>query len=196
MIAETSTARMQAIREGLGGIRDILLANSQIVFEENFRKLDWRFRQAQARNVFISVAPRFVVEGAGIVLIVLVALAMSFRPGGIIAAIPVLGALALGAQRLLPLIQQAYQGWSNFAGNSRVMADVLALMETPVVAGPPRSPGAAKAVREGHRSRPRQPLLSRPAGGAAARSTCRSPRAKGSGWSAPRAAARAASSIC
>src|SRR6185436_12514612 len=92
-------------------------------------------RRAQSRNIFISVAPRFVVEGAGIVLIVLVALAMSLRPGGIMAAIPVLGALALGAQRLLPLIQQAYQAWSNFAGNSRVMADVLALMETPVVAG-------------------------------------------------------------
>ncbi len=137
VIAETATARMQAIREGLGGIRDILLANSQSVFEENFRKLDWRFRRAQSRNIFISVAPRFVVEGAGIVLIVLVALAMSFRPGGIMAAIPVLGALALGAQRLLPLIQQAYQGWSNFAGNSRVMADVLALMEAPVVAGAP-----------------------------------------------------------
>jgi len=137
VIAETATARMQAIREGLGGIRDILLANSQSVFEENFRKLDWRFRQAQSRNAFISVAPRYLVEGAGIVLIVLVALAMSFRPGGIMAAIPVLGALALGAQRLLPLIQQAYQGWSNFAGNSRVMADVMALMETPVVSGPP-----------------------------------------------------------
>jgi ATP-binding cassette subfamily B protein len=137
VIAETATARMQAIREGLGGIRDILLANSQSVFEENFRRLDWRHRQAQSRNIFIGVAPRYLVEGAGIVLIVLVALAMSFRPGGIMAAIPVLGALALGAQRLLPLIQQAYQGWSNFAGNSRVMADVLALMETPVVAGAP-----------------------------------------------------------
>ncbi|MGZ8997532.1 MAG: ABC transporter ATP-binding protein [Allosphingosinicella sp.] len=137
VIAETATARMKAIQEGMGGIRDILLANSQSVFEENFRKLDLRFRRAQSRNIFIAVAPRYVVEGAGIVLIVLVALAMSFRPGGIMAAIPVLGALALGAQRLLPLIQQAYQGWSNFAGNSRAMSDVLALMQTPVVATAP-----------------------------------------------------------
>lgn len=145
VIAEAATARMQAIREGLGGIRDILLANSQSVFEENFRKIDWRFRQAQSRNMFITVAPRYIIEGAGIILIVLVALAMSFRPGGILAAIPVLGALALGAQKLLPLIQQAYQGWSNFAGNSRAMADVMTLMESPVVAaaairGPPSNP--------------------------------------------------------
>jgi ABC-type multidrug transport system fused ATPase/permease subunit len=140
VLAQSSTARMQAIQEGLGGIRDILLAHSQRVFEENFRRLDWRYRRAQSLNIFIGAAPRYLVEAAGVVLIVLVALSMSLRPSGIVAAIPVLGALALGAQRLLPLIQQSYLGWSNFAGNAGVMADVLALLEAPVVASAP--PGA------------------------------------------------------
>jgi len=138
VLAETGTARMQAIQEGLGGIRDILLGHSQRIFEESFERLDWRYRRAQTYNIFFAGMPRYLVEAAGVVLIVLLALSMSYRPGGIVAAIPMLGALALGAQRLLPLIQQSYVGWSNFAGNAGVMADVLALMEAPVVASAPR----------------------------------------------------------
>jgi ATP-binding cassette subfamily B protein len=137
VLAQSSTARMQAIQEGVGGIRDILLGNSQHVFEESFRQLDDRYRRAQAVNMFIGGAPRYVVEAAGVVLIVLLAAATSLRPGGIIPALPELGALALGAQRLLPLIQQSYLGWSYFAGHSGVIADVLALMNAPVVADMP-----------------------------------------------------------
>lgn len=35
---------------------------------------------------------------------------LSGQPGGVTATIPMLGALALGAQRLLPLLQQSYNG--------------------------------------------------------------------------------------
>jgi ATP-binding cassette subfamily B protein len=133
VLALKATARMQAIQEAVGGIRDILLGHTQSVFEETFRDIDIKLRRANAANIFIAQAPRFVVEAVGIVLIGLLAVAMSLRPGGIMAAVPVLGALALGAQRLMPLLQQAYSGWSIFAGNRQVLADVVALLEAPVV---------------------------------------------------------------
>ena len=44
--------------------------------------------------------------------------------------IPLLGALALGAQKLLPLIQQVYAGWANINGNSMVLKDVINLLNT------------------------------------------------------------------
>jgi ABC-type multidrug transport system fused ATPase/permease subunit len=52
----------------------------------------------------------------------------------------VLGAVALGAQRVLPLIQQLYQGWSSVLGNRAVVDELsrqlaLAIPET----SPPRS---------------------------------------------------------
>ncbi|HEY0043303.1 MAG TPA: ABC transporter ATP-binding protein [Allosphingosinicella sp.] len=133
ILARQQTARMQAIQEAVGGIRDILLGHTQNAFEESFRAVDLRLRRATAANIFIAQAPRFLVEAVGIVLIGLLALAMSQRPGGIMAAVPVLGALALGAQRLFPLLQQAYSGWSVFAGNTQVLVDVVALLEAPVV---------------------------------------------------------------
>jgi ABC-type multidrug transport system fused ATPase/permease subunit len=131
--AEMAARRMQAVQEGLGGIRDILLDHSQEVFEEEFRRLDRAYREAQARIAFVGLAPRHLVEAAGIVFIGLLALHMSAQPGGFAAAIPVLGALALGAQRLLPLLQTAYVGWSQFSGHGQILRDLLALMEAETV---------------------------------------------------------------
>jgi ABC-type multidrug transport system fused ATPase/permease subunit len=140
-LAGAATDRTKIVQEGLGGIRDIILDRSQPLFEQQFRAIDRRYRRAVAINTFISQAPRFVIEAAGIATIALIALAMSFQPGGIVRAIPVLGALALGAQRLLPLIQQAYNGWTSSAGNLQSIIDIAALLRAPILADP--LPGGA-----------------------------------------------------
>jgi ABC-type multidrug transport system fused ATPase/permease subunit len=72
-----------------------------------------------------------LVETTGIVLMALYALYLAERYGGLTAAIPALGALALGAQRLLPQLQQAYNGWSQLAANRALLADVAALVTLP-----------------------------------------------------------------
>ena len=133
IIATMQTRRVQQVQEGLGGIRDILIDQSHAVFEDSFRRLDNDLRNAQTFNVFAGTAPRYAVESAGVAMIALLALYMSFQPGGVIAAIPVLGALALGAQRLLPLLQLIYVGWSQFAGSFDLLVDVVRLMHAPVV---------------------------------------------------------------
>ena len=137
-MAEASRLRYKTIQEGLGGIRDILLNQSQEVFDNEFRRQGEQYRRAQAASLFISGAPRHILEAAGIVSIAILAVIVSGRPSGLIGAIPVLGALALGAQRLLPLLQQAYSGWSQLAGNRDALADILALLAAPVVATPAR----------------------------------------------------------
>jgi ATP-binding cassette subfamily B protein len=48
------------------------------------------------------------------------------------AVIPLLGALALGAQRLLPALQQVYSGWSSLIGYNTAMQAVLALLSQPL----------------------------------------------------------------
>jgi ATP-binding cassette subfamily B protein len=131
-LAGTMVERTRTVQEGLGGIRDIILDRSEPLFEAKFRELDSGYRRAQAATQFVAGAPRFVVEAAGLVAIALVTLAMSVEPGGVVKAIPVLGALALGAQRLLPLLQQAYYGWSLASGNFQAFRDVLELMQAPV----------------------------------------------------------------
>ncbi|HEX8571242.1 MAG TPA: ABC transporter ATP-binding protein [Allosphingosinicella sp.] len=138
-LAGTMVQRTRTVQEGLGGIRDIILDRSEPLFEAKFRDLDSRYRRAQAATQFVAGAPRFVVEAAGLVAIALVTLAMSLQPGGIVKAIPVLGALALGAQRLLPLLQQAYYGWTLASGNFRAFRDVIEMMEAPIPEPQPAS---------------------------------------------------------
>jgi len=131
--ARLASARMQAVQEGLGAIRDILLDHSQEVFEANFRRLDRAYRRAQQSISFAAAAPRYVLEAVGILLIGLLALQMSRQPGGIAAALPVLGALALGAQRLLPLLNTTHIGWTQASGHSQAVGDLLELMEAETV---------------------------------------------------------------
>jgi ABC-type multidrug transport system fused ATPase/permease subunit len=131
---EAYARRIKIVQEGLGGIRDVILDGMQRRVVEDFRAADGQLARAQADFAYIAVVPRFVIESVGIVVIVLLALFLSRREGGLGAALPVLGALALGAQRLLPVMQQLYDGWAKVLGNSAVVDDVVRRLSLPVTA--------------------------------------------------------------
>jgi ATP-binding cassette subfamily B protein len=82
--------------------------------------------------MFISSSPRYFMEALGVVLIATLAYSLAQQPDGIAKAIPILGALALGAQRLLPVLQQAYFSWSSIQGTQVSLKDVLSLLDQPV----------------------------------------------------------------
>lgn len=132
LIAQVLPSRVQVVQEGLGGIRDVILDRSQAVFIQVFDRLTATLRHAQTLNGFFGAAPRFVVEASGVAVIALIALYVSARPGGVTGALPMLGALALGAQRLIPLVQQIYVSWSQIAGSSATTSDVLELLRLPL----------------------------------------------------------------
>ncbi len=134
IISRESNHVIKSLQEGLGGIRDILIDGSQQVFCRVYRSTDERLRMAQGNNLFISHSPRYGMEALGIVLIVCLAYAMSKSADGAAAAIPILGALALGAQRLLPALQQAYEAWSNIKGGQISLEDTLDLLDQPLPA--------------------------------------------------------------
>ena len=86
-------------------------------------------RRAQARNKFIGGSPRYVMESAGMILISLLAYILIQKGNGITEAIPILGTLALGAQRLLPVLQQGYSAWTEIRGGQAVLKDVMVLLD-------------------------------------------------------------------
>ncbi|MDD5208138.1 MAG: ABC transporter ATP-binding protein [Elusimicrobiales bacterium] len=131
---------LKALQEGLGGIRDVLLDGTQPVYCDVYRKADLPFRQAQGDNSFVGQGPRYAIEAVGMVLITVLAFWLSRQPGGISAAFPVLGALAVGAQRLLPALQQIYNAWTSIASNQVQLSDVLDILDRPL---PPEAHGPA-----------------------------------------------------
>ncbi|HEY0014616.1 MAG TPA: ABC transporter ATP-binding protein [Allosphingosinicella sp.] len=134
-VASAFSERVGLVQESLGGIRDVIVDNAQGVYLEAFRKVDADYSRARAANSFIGSAPRFVIEAAGIVVIAAASLMLAGREGGFAAALPVLGALALGAQRLLPLVQQIYFAWTSIRGNRKVTDDILRLLSLPAPDG-------------------------------------------------------------
>lgn len=131
-LASLSTQRIQAVQEGMGAIRDVLIERAQPLYLAKFAQLDRAFRNAQSVTTLLANAPRYLVEGMGLVLIAVVAIVMARQPGGLAAAFPVLGALAVGAQRLMPLLQQAYFGWSQMMTNHLNLTNVLDVLDQPV----------------------------------------------------------------
>jgi ATP-binding cassette subfamily B protein len=69
------------------------------------------------------------MEALGMLLISIFAYAFAQTTGGIANSIPILGALALGAQRLLPVLQQAYAAWSSIQGGRISLQDTLELLD-------------------------------------------------------------------
>lgn len=128
IIAAAQGQRLRCIQEGLGGIRDVILDGNQAHYSGEFSKVDHRFRIAQATNAFLGQSPRFLVEAVGVALIVALAYMLSLRSGGLVGALPVLAALALGAQRLLPLFQRIYNAWSSTTGTIQVLEDLVAML--------------------------------------------------------------------
>lgn len=131
-IAHEQTQVIRALQEGLGGIRDVLLDGTQPIYCDVYRKADGPLRQAQSYVVFNGGSPRFAVEALGMVLIAVLAFGFSRQVGGIAAAVPVLGALALAAQRVLPALQQGYAAWANIAASHASLADTLEFLDQPM----------------------------------------------------------------
>jgi ABC-type multidrug transport system fused ATPase/permease subunit len=142
-VAHESTNVIKSLQEGLGGIRDVLIDGSQATYCQVYRNADLPLRRAQGNASFIQSSPRFGMEALGMILIAGLAFSLAQQPDGIAKAIPVLGALALGAQRLLPVLQQAYGAWTGIQSGRASLQDALDLLDQPLpdyADQPPASP--------------------------------------------------------
>jgi ATP-binding cassette, subfamily B, bacterial PglK len=132
LIATQSTQMIKSLQEGLGGIRDVLIDGTQEVYCKLYQTADLSLRRAAGDNVFISSSPRYLMEAIGMILIAIMAYTLALQEGGIATAIPVLGALAVGAQKLLPALQQAYYSYSTIRGAKSSFIDVVNLLNQPL----------------------------------------------------------------
>ena len=128
-ITHASNSLMKILQEALGGIRDIIINGNQQFYRSIFWRADLIFRKSLGNTLFLTNSPRYFMETFGILLIVLLAYMLSTQGEKSFAdGIPVLGALALGAQRLLPVMQVLYNSWGNVKGTHFVLAEVLGFL--------------------------------------------------------------------
>ena len=128
-VSREVTAILKALQEGLGGIRDVLIDGSQDMHCNIYQQADMRLRKSQVSVQIIGGAPRLIIEAFGMVLIAILAAALADGNGGLASAIPTLGVLALGAQRMLPMLQNTYQSWTLIRSGDASLRDTLILLD-------------------------------------------------------------------
>lgn len=131
-IATESSKVGQVLYEGLGGIRDIILNSTQEIFCTIYAKSSLPNRYAQGNSMLLANGPHYGVEAIGMSLIGMVAFLLAVKSdGGVMAAVPTLGALVLGAQRILPILQRIYGSIASIKSNKDNLIDALELLDRP-----------------------------------------------------------------
>ena len=168
--------RIRCLQEGLGSIRDVILDGSQATYSRVYGQADRRLRRHRGQGEVIALAPRYVMEGVGLALIALASLQLTASRTGVLGALPLLGALALGAQRLLPTLQLIYANWTGLRLHQPALHSVLAYLDQPIPdphpeptqppPAPPQNPAppfqAALQLRDAsYRYAPEQPWVLR-----------------------------------
>jgi len=114
---------VKCMQEGLGGIRDIILEHNQNIFVNTYKNTAYKMAQASMKNAFMGNLPKSLMEVLSISLIAILAYYLQVIEGEK-QVLPILGALALGAQKLLPSLQQIYFSWSVINGSLPIISEV------------------------------------------------------------------------
>lgn len=131
IVARESIRAIRAVQEGLGGIRDVLIDSTQDTYAQIFRAADRPAKMAMGRTAVIAGSPRFIVETLGMILIATLSYFLMGQGSGVGTAIPTLGVLALGAQRLMPMLQQSYAAIATIRGSEASLREVIGLLDQP-----------------------------------------------------------------
>lgn len=142
-ISRESTQVIKALQEGLGGIRDVLIDGAQAQYCNQYRDADRLVRRSRAVVQIITYSPRLVIEAVGLVLIAALAYSLASHSHGVAETVPLLGAVAIAAQRMLPMAQQVYSSLAHIRAGKDFLADVLDLLDQPLLStadAPTRTP--------------------------------------------------------
>jgi ATP-binding cassette, subfamily B, bacterial PglK len=128
IIANKNDELVRVLQESLGGIREIIIDNSHNLYIDSYRKIDYDFRMAQSSRTIIGQSPRYWMEAIGMVLIAFFSYYMARTSDSFVSVVPILGTIALAAQRILPVMQLAYGAWANIQSGSYSMEDILDIL--------------------------------------------------------------------
>ena len=131
-IAKEQTQVVKSLQEGLGNIRDVLLSGTQNFYLNIYKNSDFPLRKSLGNNQFISLLPKYIIESFGLIILAIVAYIISYNNSNFIHQIPILGALALGAQKLLPAFQTIYFSYSRIIGTRSSLIDIIILLDQKV----------------------------------------------------------------
>ena len=132
IMADSYIQVVETLQESYGGIRDIVLGGKQNTYIDRLVTLDRPRRRAAADTQLIQAMPRYVLEVVVVATLSAAAVILMAAPGGAKSTLPVLGALALAGNRLLPAMQQVFTAISGLRGSHIPLGRTLATLGRPI----------------------------------------------------------------
>lgn len=127
---DTATVHLtKTMQEASGGARDIILQRLQEGVVARFLVADKRRLVAQRQTANLTAMPSQVIDTGRIMAAAGITVYQAGQEGGLIAGLPLLGALALGIHRLLPAINLAWGGILAVKGYSYVIGALASALE-------------------------------------------------------------------
>jgi ATP-binding cassette subfamily B protein len=129
IIVSENQISLKSLNEGLGGIRDVILGGLQDSVLKTFSSSRKKLLKAESVNQILGSVPKYLLEGIGLILIAGFTAYVAVNKGNLSDSIPLLGVLALSAQRLMPISQQLYGAWANLKSSEIALSIVLKYLD-------------------------------------------------------------------
>lgn len=108
----SNASLIKIVQESLNAIKEIIITNNYKYYLKSFKENNSNYRKYQGLSGFITTFPRYLFEGIGILFIGISGFFIYSNFNNSANIIALLGAFALGAQKLLPSMQSSYRSWS------------------------------------------------------------------------------------
>ncbi|WP_204138897.1 ABC transporter ATP-binding protein [Halomicronema sp. CCY15110] len=131
LMTQNNQQQIKIVQESLGGIQNVILANTYPFFQTHYARSNYAVQNAYASILLTSSMPRYGIEMIAMVFIGILALSL-VGGGNFEAVIPVLGGLALGVYRLLPALQQLFSALARAQGARASLIRVLTAIQRPI----------------------------------------------------------------
>jgi ATP-binding cassette, subfamily B, bacterial PglK len=126
---------IKVLQEGFSSIRDIIIDSSQGVYTKKFEDAHYKYRRAQGNIHITSGGPRYIIEAFGMIIIIILSVLIIQDPEKtLVSQLPMLGVFAIGAQKILPILQSMFASISTLRGSRNSLISVFDLydQETPL----------------------------------------------------------------
>lgn len=116
--AEANTNRFSLLRDGLGGIKELLLVGRQQSLIEKFKIQNSILAETQAKTQVLGIIPRFFMEFVAFGgMIILLLFLMKYHDSMLVDILPLLSIYALAGFKLLPSLQLIYTSLTQIKGS-------------------------------------------------------------------------------
>ncbi len=133
IVADSQIITSKILFEGLNAYRDLILNALQNFYITIFRRIDKQLNWANSRITFIGKVPWFIVEASGIILIAILAAYERSKGNQLSTILPYFGALALGAQKMLPVLQLIFTDWTMLKTGESRLDEILKYLKQEII---------------------------------------------------------------